>query len=470
LVRWPSKHPDLAILALLLVVAALLRAAFLLRATVFIIADSENYFLPAYRLAHGQGFDLEARRAPLYPVFIAAVIRAIGQDLAALALAQHLLGLITTGLTYGLARATFGRTAGLLASLPVALNGSLLISEQTVSSEALFTSLLLLAALLGVLGLRGGPPWLYLAGGALLALAGLVRPVGFALLPVLPLALLASRPDWRRLLASSSLYLVGFALVLLPWMARNYLTFQVFSTEGAFGQTLVGRTVRHDRSFVFIDPRAAPDPDTRRQRARELMQEAADQGSFITPLRRRLMRELGLSELEANQLMRDLAVEAILRMPAYYVLGSEQFFVQLAIGQSDPLREHWRSRREAEAREEWESHPEIAGLLGPPNPIQERRFAQAERLAALYQPGRHGAVLLAFFALGLIASVVGRQAWRPALLPALWAIALLLVGAALVGPVLRYRYPAEPFLSVLAAGGIVALLSFAQERRRQRGR
>jgi hypothetical protein len=296
--------------------------------------------------------------------------------------------------------------------------------------------------------------------------------------------LLALRPGWHTFGRLVALYLAGFALVLLPWMARNYLTLQVFSTEGAFGQTLVGRTVRHD-SFVFVDSNATAGPLDDRQRARELMQEAADRGSFITPLRRRLMREYGLSELETNRLMRDLALEAVVRQPDYFLLGTARFFVQLAIGWPERVREAWQSRRDAESREEWESHPEIAGLLGPPSPLHERQLPQVERLATIFQPGRVGPLLLALFAVGLVATVVAgrvatsgpgelpnsRQTRLPALLPALWAIGLILVGVAFVGPVLRYRYPAEPFLAVLAAGGLSTLiqaLTSLRHRRRPR--
>jgi hypothetical protein len=291
------------------------------------------------------------------------------------------------------------------------------------------------------------------------------------------LVLLASRPGWARWLRLSALYGLGFGLVLLPWMARNYLTLRVFSTEGAFGQTLVGRTVRHDR-FTFVEPEAtavsgsgpaaAADQEARRQRARELMQEAANRGSFITPLRRRLMQEQGLSELEANRLMRDLALEAILRQPGYYAVGTARFFVTLAMGWPERLRESWQSRRDPESREEWESHPEIAALLGPPSPIQERQLGLADRLASLFQPGRIGPLLLALFVAGLLAASIGPPRWRPALLPASWAIGLIAVGVAFVGPVLRYRYPAEPFLAVLAAGGLCALFGAGLRLSRRR--
>ena len=443
----------------MLVVAALLRAAFLLRAPVFIIADSENYFWPGFQLARGLGFDLEARRAPGYPLFIAGVVWGIGEDLAALALAQHLLGLLTVGLTYGLARASFGRLAGLLAGLLVALNGSLLLAEQTVATESLFTAALALSALVGVLGLGRRSAGLLLLSGALLGAAALIRPTGLGLLPGLPLALAALRPGWRRWVVLSAVYVVGFGLVLLPWMVRNYLTLRVFSTEGAFGQTLVGRTVRHDR-FIFVDPTAPPAEDGRDE-ARELMQRAANRGSFITPLRRQIRQAYGLDDLGANRLMRDLAVEAILRQPGYYALGTAHFFLDLALGWPERPREIWESRRDPEAREEWEAIQPIAGLLGPPSPIQERQSREAEWLVRVYQPGRFGPPLLALSALGLLAALLGPAAWRPALLPALWAIALLLVGVAFVGPVLRYRYPAEPFLAVLAGGGLATAVSLA---------
>jgi hypothetical protein len=252
-------------------------------------------------------------------------------------------------------------------------------------------------------------------------------------------------------------------------MIRNFLTIRVFSTEGAIGQTLVGRTVRHDH-FTFVDPNAPPDSDARRQRARELMQQASDRGSFLTPLRRRLMQEQGLSELQANQLMRDLAVEAILRQPGYYASGTALFFVRLAAGWPEQLRDVWQTRRDADAREEWESHPEIADLLGPPTAIQERHYAQAQQLTRFFQPVRLGAVLLSLFALGLLATLLGSSTQRSALVLGLWAVAILLIGVAFVGPVLRYRFPAEPVLAGISAGGLSFLLNRLRMLGRAKGR
>mgnify|MGYP007013285840 CR=1 FL=1 len=45
-------------------------------------------------------------------------------------------------------------------------------------------------------------------------------------------------------------------------------------------------------------------------------------------------------------------------------------------------------------------------------------------------------------------------AYRPAMLPFLVALVLIAVSAMLVGDVPRYRYPVDPLMYVMAAGGL----------------
>ena len=116
--RLPSP-PVWLVLTIVGLVALGLRLAFLFRAPVFIIGDSENYFWPGYQLAREIGFDLDIRRTPVYPLFITLVVTRIGEDLAALALAQHLLGVATSLLIAGLGMRFWGRWTGLLAGLLV---------------------------------------------------------------------------------------------------------------------------------------------------------------------------------------------------------------------------------------------------------------------------------------------------------------------------------------------------------------
>ncbi|MDP8924032.1 MAG: hypothetical protein M3O34_14280, partial [Chloroflexota bacterium] len=120
-------HPDLVLVVGLILVALVLRGLFAFRAPLFLRRDSIAYFQTGYELANGMGFDLPLRRTPLYPLFIAGVVWAFGEDFRGLALAQHLLGLVTVAATYWLGAVLFGRLAGALAGLLVALSAPLLI-------------------------------------------------------------------------------------------------------------------------------------------------------------------------------------------------------------------------------------------------------------------------------------------------------------------------------------------------------
>ena len=76
-----SRHPDRASLLLLLTVAFALRLAFTFRTPTFVVHDSVTYFESGYDLARGNGFGLAFKRTPLYPLFVAAVVTLVSEDL-----------------------------------------------------------------------------------------------------------------------------------------------------------------------------------------------------------------------------------------------------------------------------------------------------------------------------------------------------------------------------------------------------
>ncbi|MFN8635093.1 MAG: glycosyltransferase family 39 protein [Chloroflexota bacterium] len=485
--RWLARPPVWLVLTVVGVVALALRLAFLFRAPVFIIGDSENYFWPGYQLAREIGFDLDIRRTPGYPLFITFVVLRIGEDLAALALAQHVLGVVSCLLVAGLAIRFWGVWTGLVAGLLVALSGTLLVAEQYVMAETLFISLATVTVAWVALALERPRWWALLLGGILIGLAALTRPVGLVLavatLLALPVALWwgggamnraptrtaavrtrfiapAGRLLLRTVLAAIPL-VAGVALVWLPWMARNASVHGNFSADGDAGSTLVGRAMRHDKGFAFDNP---SDPDPARQRAREIMR--AGRGGFVTPVRDRIKRELGLSDAEANRLMRNLALEAILRQPGYYLYGTVRGFWQLAQGTPERYRDHWQTRKDNGSREEWEANKDIGYLLGPPSALQEREYGTAETLMSLFQPARLGPTIPLLALVGVVGLALGVGAERPrpgvAAFLALVAVGLLLAAVALVAPLARYRYPVEPLLALLAAGGLSTLVGLAR--------
>ena len=427
-------------------------------APLFVTPDSDDYLRPAYDLAHGLGFDPELRRTPLYPAFIAAVL-ALGGNLAALAVAQHALGVLTAAVTYGLGRATFGHLAGLLSGLAVAISGPLLIYEHYLMAEALFTLLLTAAVLLLVVAVRNGTRGWLVAAGVVTGLAALTRPVGQVAIPIaLAAPPVLAWPGRRDGIRRAGLIAVGLGLVLLPWMARTWLVHGTGGAEGALGQALIGRTVRHDEGFVYDDP-SRPDPDPTRAAARRIIQQEADagepSGGTIT---QRVRDELGLTQAQTSALLRDLAIDAIRQRPGYYLAGTAEAAWELFQGKNERLLGHWRERTNRNWDRKWDAR--LVPLLEPEPRAEGPPYVRADALTAAFQPWRWRALIAWLFGLGALAALAVPR-WRPGLLPAAIAVALVLAAAALDGLVWRFRYPADPLIAVVAAGGLAALLALA---------
>jgi 4-amino-4-deoxy-L-arabinose transferase-like glycosyltransferase len=483
---WPAKlgrraldaaraHPDLVLLTAVVLVAIVARGVLLTRAPLFLRRDSVAYFQVGWELANGLGFDLPLRRTPLYPLFIAGVVWLLGEDLRGLALAQHLLGVVTVVATYFLGRAIYGRLAGAVAALAVALSAPLLIYEHYILAEPLFIPLLVLGLLLVVLALNreGGQRstmGLYLAGGVVLALAALSRPIGQALLPIGPLAILAHQ--WRRgaslrdvvrpSMVPIALLLLGFALILVPWSVRGSMTSGRVSGAGAMGQSLIGRIVRHDEGFVLPKPDSpSPHADPRKTEIRALILTQMNRDARPSAINHRIRTVYDLSEPEADAALREVAVEIFTSQPGRYVEGTLAKFRRLLVGEDERLRVHWATRKDGELRDAWIGEPSIAHLYSPPSAIQELEYPVAEAVTRLFQPYLWRWLLVPLVLLGLGWGLV-RGPRGPTVLLALTVLALVFPSAALVGYVPRYRYPVDPLLSVLAAGGLVAAVALVR--------
>jgi dolichyl-phosphate-mannose-protein mannosyltransferase len=453
------EHPDAAALGLVVLVAAAIRLAFAFRSPVFLLHDSGTYYLPAHDLVHGLGFDLSLRRPPLYPGFLAAVIATLGEELMAVALAQHVVGILSAALVYVLGLLTFGRPAGLLAALLTAVDGTLLVAEHYVMPEALLVLLLLATAVAAIAAIRRRGRALFAASGVLLGLSVLCKPVAQALIPVIPLVVLLSYGSWRRAVVPGALFLAGLAAVLLPWMLRNWAVHGSPTTAGALGQTLIARTAKHDAGFRWYEPGAADRyPDRRQALARQTVQRGVDQRLSDGVIYRRVQQQFRLSDVEANAFMRDLALDVIRGQPAHYVQGSARMTWQLLVGEVERLSTDWKTQNARLSRDEWEER--VEHLLGKPSPTHQNEFERAARIVSIYQPAALGPALPLLGLVGLL-SALATPRLRPALLPGLAALALVGVSAALDGPVARYRYPADPLIALTAMGGLVGLATVA---------
>jgi hypothetical protein len=305
---------------------------------------------------------------------------------------------------------------------------------------------------------RNSRGWLFF-GGILLALSALCRPIGQLAVPIALLFVLVSRGrDLRNGLMRAVVVLLGVALLMGPWMLRNLVTHQSFAADGALGQALIGRTVRHDKGFVYYDP-SNPDPDPAYDAARRIIADEAatgePSGGRVTA---RIRDEVGLSQSQTSSLLRSLAIQAIWERRSHYVQSTWDFAQELYDGKIERLLGHWRQRTTRNWDNKWD--PRIAPMVDEELPAEGAAYRQVDAAASFAQPFRHRRWLSYALAVGTVLALVVPR-WRLALLPLSVAGGMIIASAALDGPVYRYRYPVDPLLAIVAAGGVAGSLVLA---------
>jgi 4-amino-4-deoxy-L-arabinose transferase-like glycosyltransferase len=196
--------------------------------------DARGYHLMALNLLQGHGFTLNSEppyiadtlRTPAYPAFVAAVYATFGPEPRAVALTQGVLdsatALVLTALTL---RLTQSARAALAAGVVYALNPTAWRFSDAVLTEiplglVITASMLICLHVRDLDASRPASRRTSFALGLLGGLAALIRPNMF----ILPLGLAAGlRRRQRAWLEHASAILVGAALVVIPWVIRNWI-------------------------------------------------------------------------------------------------------------------------------------------------------------------------------------------------------------------------------------------------------
>ena len=171
-----------------------------------------------------------ARRGPTVVYFFAAVLWLGGDHFWSIVLAQWLVDVATAILLFFIALEIFqDRRVGLLAAFLFAFYGPGLVFTFSGWSEPVFTLVLAGFSLSLLRALRQPSLWRFAISGILLGLAVLARPIlQFYPLMVLPLLWWTLGRSWRQVMPYFAVFCSVFAIVLLPWVIRNYLVFQAF--------------------------------------------------------------------------------------------------------------------------------------------------------------------------------------------------------------------------------------------------
>lgn len=173
---------------------------------------------------NGEG--LTAYYPPAYPFFLSRLYLLFGHVPIMGAVANIFFGTAIVLLAYLIARKTWNESIARWTMLIMTFFPSQIFFTNLLSSEMLFTPLFLLSILLFVdVGRNVATRWpLAAAGGVLLGLASLTRAISKYYLVLVILYWLMQTRNVRRTLRLSLLALIGLAVVVTPWMIRNYYT------------------------------------------------------------------------------------------------------------------------------------------------------------------------------------------------------------------------------------------------------
>ncbi len=251
----------------------------------YLAADGRQYDEWAQRIAAGDWLGQGVfYQAPLYPYFLGLLQFFLGRDLWSIRVVQIVLGAASCGLLCLVGGRFFSRKAGLAAGLILSVYAPAVFFDGLIQKAVL--DLFLVTLLLFFLSrTQGETHWtLWAAIGVVLALLGLSRENALIWLIVVPpwiwLHFSPERP-WRRL-AWVGIFLVGFALVLLPVGLRNLSIGGEFKlTTSQLGSNFfIGNNPAASGSYVPLRD-GHGDPQFERQDATELAEQAL--GRSLSP-------------------------------------------------------------------------------------------------------------------------------------------------------------------------------------------
>lgn len=307
--------------------------------------DELRYTTPAVNLLAGRGFSSEVSvpytaseaAVPGYSLFIAAIYAMFGQQNLAVRIAQSLVDLLTCLLvafiSFNLAPAAL-RTPSAISGLVIYgfLSWFTITWTRYILTETLALFFTCLAIALAITAFRKGR-WLWAAAGATCGLALLIRPDSVLLVSAFVL-FLAIQIVRRRMPAFANLvfFSLAVALVLTPWILRNYLSlrkFQPLASEYGFARTnympsgylLWIRTWITDESHfkvfqpVFLPGDRSFDPHELPDSVFDSLEEKNQVFALIGEYDRR-----GQFTVEMNDNFRTIAYERIKRAPLRFFL------------------------------------------------------------------------------------------------------------------------------------------------------
>jgi len=171
------------------------------------------------------GFPADLQRPPGYPFFLYLINPSSGVNRAWVAFVQSMLGGVFAAFLAIMAARLINLTVGIITGLFYAFDWITIIHTPIVIAETLYAIALTGAVVVFALYIRNQKPSFSVLAGVLLGAAALIKPVAQVQLGAFVLAWAVQTK--RRL--SGLAFILAFALLITPWMVRNYRRHQVYA-------------------------------------------------------------------------------------------------------------------------------------------------------------------------------------------------------------------------------------------------
>lgn len=194
--------------------------------------DASFYMHLSEQLVNGNGLSYHnqpvAVVGPAYPLYLAVLRWLCGPDnvLLAARIGQALIGSLMVGAVFVIGRLWVGTGVGLAAAALLAVDLRFIVEVGSISTETLLATMLAVCLWVYLKAIEQQRYGLWLLAGISLGMATLTRAV-VQFLPAVLLFHLWATGNARRVWWQGGLMLAGFAIVVCPWIIRNWVVFGV---------------------------------------------------------------------------------------------------------------------------------------------------------------------------------------------------------------------------------------------------
>lgn len=284
--------------------------------------DSGSYTDLAHRIGTWDFQGFNGARTPGYPLLLLLA----GQNARLAWLLQSLLGIATALLLLALTlRQTRSRTAAIVAAVACGLSLNLIFAEATILTEPLATFLLVLAVFLCTRASVDPDVSVvsYIAVGAVLAFAGLTRPL---LLVALPPGLLFLRPWSRpRPLRLTLGFFLPVVMLIGSWCSVVWKTTGTFTLTTLLGYNL---TQQSGAFFELLPDEDAQLRDIYLRYRTARIESTGSRSQTIWAAKAEMMSATGLDPVQLSNELTRLSFALFAAHPRLYLKGVRQSWLK----------------------------------------------------------------------------------------------------------------------------------------------